>query len=161
MNYQASIDFSSMLEPLMKLKVELQNRLLMQAATKAGNVFRDAYRATVPRHDPPGTFRSAEGAVQHFHELFDAIEQKNRMFTNGIGAYSVIGIKSAPGSRNSWAPQGYWIEEGTDERHHEDGSSTGKVTAQHILQRVVEANQQAAQDVAIAVIVEGINRASR
>lgn len=156
MHLTLQFDFSSMLQPLLALEHALQDRLLYAAAKDGGEVILDAYRDAVPRYKPPGTFKSAAGQIEHFQQMYQAVNQKVRLFKDKTGAYSIVGIASAPGTHLPTAPQGAWVEEGTGEREHADGSSTGHIEAQHILANVVAQYSEAAQDRALASLQAGV-----
>lgn len=156
MKIKATFDFSSLQKELFRLEEALQDKVLKNAAEAGGNVYRDAYIAAVPQYLPTGTFKDRNGQIQHFQQLFSAISSKTQMFADKTGAYCIVGVTSAPGTRKPLAPQATWIDEGTDDRKHKDGSKTGRVTAAHILQKVVEANTGAAQDAAVESLRKGI-----
>lgn len=133
----------------------IQSRLLkasVKGADAAGKVYEAGYKAAVPEHLPTGTYGSA-GARHHFVQLMNAIGRRTLEFQDKTGAYSVVGVVTAPNNWRSLAPQGLWIEYGTDERTRKsDGQETGFVPAYHILRTVAERYAAAAQNSATAAI---------
>lgn len=153
---KASVDFSPLMTQLQQLEDALQDKLLLAASKAAGNVYKTAYESAVPDYLPTGTYKVGD-QVEHFQQLHDSIGMRTLMFSDKSGAYAVVGVKAAPGSHNPLAPQGWWIEEGTDEREHADGHPTGKVEPMHILAQVAEACAVPAQEEALRVLLQGIN----
>ena len=132
----------------------LQSKLLkasVKGADAAGKVYEAGYKAAVPEHLPTGTYGSA-GARHHFVQLMNAIGRRTLEFQDKTGAYSVVGVVTAPNNWRSLAPQGMWIEYGTEERWRKDGRYTGFVPAYHILRTVAERYAAAAQNSATAAI---------
>lgn len=133
---------------------KLQSKLLeasFKAVDAAGKVYEEGYRAAVPVHNPPGTYGSA-GVRHHFINLVNAIGRRTLAYSDNTGAYSVIGVKAAPNNWRSLAPQGLWIEEGTEERWRKDGRYTGFTPAYHILRNIMERYQQPAKNTLQAVM---------
>lgn len=157
MRFKLKLDTSSVSDQITKLEHALHDSLLLKAAEAAGQVLVDAYKTAVPRKVKTGTYLDANQQLQHFQQLYLSIGKKAKLFQDKTGAWCVVGVEAAPHSANPVAPQGYWIEFGTEERFHKDGSSTGKVTAAHILETVINNNLDAAQEAACQVLRSGIN----
>lgn len=133
---------------------QLQSKLLkasVKAADAAGKVYENGYRAAVPVVNPSGTYGSA-GARQHFINLVESIGRRTLAFKDQTGAYSVVGVVTAPNNWRSQSPQGMWIEYGTEERWRKNGQYTGFVPAYHILRTVAERYHQAASSSAASVM---------
>lgn len=157
MRFKLKLDTSSVSDQIMKLEHALHDSLLIKAAEAAGQVLVEAYKAAVPRKIKTGTYVDANQQIQHFQQLYLSIGKKARMFQDKTGAWCVVGVEAAPHSANPEAPQGYWIEFGTEERETKDHHPTGKVTAAHILETVINNNMDAAQEAACQVLKSGIN----
>lgn len=141
---------------MQSLQEVMQHKIVKDAAEAGGNVIVQAYRAALPRYNPPGSFKNAAGVIEHFQQAFMSVGQRTLLFKDGNGAYSVVGIVAAKGSWKPVAPQALFIEGGTVERHHKSGHPTGKTPAQHLLERVAESNVDAAQSAFAMTLSSGI-----
>ena len=169
MKLSCTLDFSSVVDKLYELEYRLQDKLLVEAVDAGGDVLLKGYQSKISEHVKgrvrTGTFSSASGTIEHFQHMIDSVGKTSRLFKDKTGAYCIVGIVSAPGTRKPVAPQAGWFEEGADGssqgfdvRRHKDGSSTGVEEATPILQETVAELCTQAQDTALSVLVEGICR---
>lgn len=117
---------------------------LKRSVTAAASILANGYLAAIPRSIKVGTYQSASEGIKHFQYLYMSIGVKNQVFKSGEGAYTVVGIKAAPGNWRPVAPQGIFLEWGTDERRTKTGQYTGKVTPRLLLTNAVETHKNTA-----------------
>lgn len=153
------MDVQQVTEDLSSLLDDVGNRICLAAAEAGGEVVLNTYRAEMHRRETvSGTYKSAQGAIEHFINAFESVAKRTLLFRDRQGAYSLVGIATEAGNWRMASPQALWVEEGTADREREDGRRTGKVTAEHILAGIVEQTS----DIVIAtmqnVIIEELEK---
>ena len=133
------IDTKDLFEELADLQDDLCNRILCLAAEAGGQVVETAYRnALLQRKTTSGTYKSAQGEIEHFIQAYESVGHRTLLFRDRTGAYSVVGIIAAEGNWRSQSPQAMWLEWGTEERTRKsDGQKTGQEVARHTLENIV------------------------
>lgn len=156
----SSFDLTSVRRGIEDLTDALANRILKKGTDAGGEVVVNAYKAALQdRMTTPGTYVSSAKTVEHFMHAYLAVGKRSLLFKDKSGAYTVVGIRAAPGNWRPLAPQAMWLESGTVDRYHKsDGQYTGHVTAQHVLAGVVAATAAQAQQVCVDTIRRELDR---
>lgn len=133
------MDVTEVKDDLMNMLDDLSSRILFMAADAGGEVIQNTYHAELLRRATvSGTYKSAQGTIEHFIQAYESVARRTLMFKDGQGAYSVVGIAAAAGNWRLQSPQALWLEEGTVDREHESGHPTGRVEAEHVLAGIAD-----------------------